>query len=255
MKAIEIMPPFNLNSRLADLELALQRADIAYDPPSKALYALLTDAYRLVVEVGDDEHRLQQLTEAIRSRSASATQANRAKTVAAKMALWLFRNDRGELVNKSTRSLYKRALERAEIEHLTPEEFHARLEAKGVFAFATKALLPSSECDDTVDRSVAPPTECEDPVHAARRQLLTGMVPGMSPISFVDNAPPHDTFVFVMYRADFGQLIPCFVTDNSSDVNAVLRIACHPLPVAQCPIDLATSTNVCPLFSRAQESI
>lgn len=169
------MPPFDVRSRLADLELLLQQVDIAYAPATRALYALLTDAYNLVVEVGNDEHRLQQLTEAVRSRGVSNTQAKRARSVAAKVTLCLFRDERGDLVNKSTRSIYKRALERATVERLTPEEFFEAVQASGVFTFATKALLPSAECDD--------------PIPAMRSLLRSTTDRRLAPIPLINDAP------------------------------------------------------------------
>jgi hypothetical protein len=200
----------NVYARLEDLEQKLLRVAGTFAKPQQTLYALLADSYALVVEIGHDERRIELLNDALLKKGIPEALQIRARTVAAKVALWLFRDEGGDLINKSTRSLYKRALERARGEYLSTAEFHSVLEDLGVYAFANRASAPSrASCDGLA---------------AARNDLMTKAVKAIPSIRIIANESPYDTFVVVVYRPEGTQHVPCFMTDNPSDVNAFLRI-------------------------------
>ena len=65
--------------------------------------------------------------------------------------------------------------------------------------------------------------ERKEAMAALRHTLQATTVKGMAPISLIDNAPPADTFVAVIYRAEAGGLVPCFCSDVPADLTALLK--------------------------------
>jgi hypothetical protein len=55
-----------------------------------------------------------------------------------------------------------------------------------------------------------------------RTELMTKTAKSVKPIGLIENRNPQNTFAVVLYRVDSGRLVPCFVTDDDSTVNAVV---------------------------------
>ena len=59
-------------------------------------------------------------------------------------------------------------------------------------------------------------------IDVARTELMTKTTKSVKPIGLIENRNPRNTFAVVLYRVDSGKLIPCFVSDDDSAVNAVV---------------------------------
>jgi hypothetical protein len=150
------------------------------------------------------------LNEALKSAEGLTDRERKlAKSVPAKVVLYVFRKSDGDLSNRSTRSNYKRAIEKAMDRNLSPSEFVQSLKDVGIVAF-----LSDGKSKTTSDKAGL--------VDKKRAALIANTVSDVAPLDLIENRNPVDTFVVIIYRADGGRLVPCYVTEESKAVNGVI---------------------------------
>lgn len=131
---------------------------------------------------------------------------------------------------RSLRSKYKRVLEAASAAAVPAnrESFNDWIRQQGgIVKVLGKDPLVSHPADGPHThpgraRRLAKLSERKEAMAALRRELLAKTVEGMSPIFMIGNAPPVEAFVAVIYRPGAGSLVPCYWTDATADVDALL---------------------------------
>jgi hypothetical protein len=141
----------------------------------KSLYGFLGECHSLVIDIGSDATRVQSLNDALKNTSTITDRERKlAKTVTAKVVLYVFRKTDGDLSNRSTRSNYKRAIQKAIDSNLSSANFVQKLQDGGIVAFIGGDKKQSKE-------------DVAELVAEKRRKLLTKTIPSLSAINLIDN--------------------------------------------------------------------
>lgn len=177
-----------------------------------SLYEFLGVVYEYAKSISKDKVALDELRQIVRERHINP---KRARSVDVKEPVELILKASMGAEQPSLRSHYKRLLKKASAEGVLPnrESFKVWLEKSGGIV-------------ETLSSRRAGPRR-NDAIPKFRCRLLSRKIEGMSPIPMIGNTPPADTFVLAIYREECGRLLPCFVTDDTSDVNALLMNALH----------------------------
>lgn len=205
---------FDCKERLGAFETRVRFLESSFTNSYGALNTFLGDVYSFIQEIGSDGERIKSLDSALIDSRISVRQRKLAKTVAQKVSLCVFVKDSKDFMNKSTRSLYTRALADAVKENLDVEEFVATLNKIGIYAYvnpdANEKKEPSTESVISF-------------VETRRRELLAETASDVSSIGLIGGKNPSNTFAVVLYRVDNGTLVPCKVSDADKAVNAFIR--------------------------------
>ena len=199
-------------TRLAALDESLKFVSANFIRSYESLYDFLGQCHLLTLDIGSDSEKIKCLTDFLRTEaqgnlSLTKRQVKLASSVAAKVALYVFRRDEREFVSSATRSNYTRALTKAADEKLTVDAFVNQLRSIGLISFVSGRKKADSD-DSAID--------------VARTELMSKTEKLVKPIGLIDNRNPRNTFAVVLYRVDSGKLVPCFVSDDDSTVNAVV---------------------------------
>ena len=198
----------DVSVRFKELDATLKFVSSNFSRSFESLYAFLGQCHSLAVDIGADGQRVKSLDEFLsQSDQLSARQRKLAKSVAAKVALYVFRSDEKDFLNPSTRSNYTRAITKASEVGLSVEQFVLELKQTGLVGF-----LSNKKGDQSYDCSL----------DEARRELMTKTEQSVKPIGLIENRNPKNTFAVVLYRADGGKLVPCFASDDERAVDALL---------------------------------
>lgn len=203
---------FDVSSRLTALEESLRFVSANFNRSYESLYDFLGQCHLLTLDIGADSTKIKRLMDVLdaevsRASGITKRQVKLATSVASKLALYVFRRDEREFVSSSTRSNYTRALVKAAEDGLSVDAFINRLRSDGLVAFLSGGK--KQEGDDSA-------------IDVARTELMTKTAKSVKPIGLIDNRNPRNTFAVVLYRVDSGKLVPCFVSDDDSAVNAVV---------------------------------
>jgi len=201
---------FDCSARLATLDEQHTFVSKSFSRSFSSLYKFLGECHALVVDIGSDGSRVESLNESLKNaKELTDRQRKLATSVTAKVVLYVFRKPDGDLSNRSTISNYKRAIQKALDKRLSSSEFLAQLENGGIIAFISEMTIT-----DKVPVSEA--------LEEKRLALVANTVPSVSTIGLIENKNPVDTFAVVVYRVDGGQLVPCYVTDNTKAINSLI---------------------------------
>ncbi len=203
---------FEISSKLRALDESLQLVSSNFSRSYESLYEFLGQCHLLTLNIGSDSAKIKSLTdvldaEASKARRVTKRQVKLATSVASKVSLYVFRRDEGDFISPATRSNYTRALIKATEDGLTVEMFVNQLRSNGLVNFLSGRKKEDS--DDSV-------------LDVTRTELMTKTAKSVKPIGLIENRNPQNTFAVVLYRVDSGRLVPCFVTDDDSTVNAVV---------------------------------
>jgi hypothetical protein len=199
--------------RLEKVHGQMREVESAYAKPQSSLYEALGEIYGLALDVGADGNRILALEEALKDLKIESRKLARAKSVVQKIALYVFGRDSSDAMNKSTRSLYTRALAEAMRRGMTVDQFVSELKAIGVYAFANGVKG---------ERGVSSKELLKAEIKMRRTSLLNESVPGLNPIGLIGEKNPENTFAVVLYRVDNGALVPCATLDHESAIDAIV---------------------------------
>ena len=203
---------FDVSSQLRALDESLQFVSSNFNRSYESLYEFLGQCHLLTLNIGSDGAKIKSLADALdaeasKARGVTKRQLKLATSVASKVALHVFRRDEGDFISPATRSNYTRALIKATEDGLTVEMFVNQLRSNGLVNFLSGRKREES------DHSV---------LDVTRTELMTKTEKSVKPIGLIENRNPQNTFAVVLYRVDSGKLVPCFVSDDDSTVNAVV---------------------------------
>jgi hypothetical protein len=203
---------FDVSSQLRALDESLQFVSSNFNRSYESLYEFLGQCHLLTLNIGSDGTNIKSLADALEAEASKARgitkrQNKLATSVASKVALYVFRRDEGDFISPATRSNYTRALIKATRDGLTAEMFVSQLRSNGLINFVSGRKKEES------DHSV---------LDVTRTELMTKTEKSVKPIGLIENRNPQNTFAVVLYRVDSGKLVPCFVSDDDSTVNAVV---------------------------------
>jgi hypothetical protein len=203
---------FDVSSQLRALDESLQFVSSNFNRSYESLYEFLGQCHLLTLNIGSDGAKIKSLAdvleaEASKARGITKRQNKLATSVASKVALYVFRRDEGDFISPATRSNYTRALIKATRDGLTAEMFVSQLRSNGLVNFLSGRKKEES------DHSV---------LDVTRTELMTKTEKSVKAIGLIENRNPRNTFAVVLYRVDSGKLVPCFVSDDDSTVNAVV---------------------------------
>jgi hypothetical protein len=203
---------FDVSSQLRALDESLQFVSSNFNRSYESLYEFLGQCHLLTLNIGSDGTNIKSLADALEAEASKARgitkrQNKLATSVASKVALYVFRRDEGDFISPATRSNYTRALIKATRDGLSAEMFVSQLRSNGLINFVSGRKKEES------DHSV---------LDVTRTELMTKTEKSVKPIGLIENRNPQNTFAVVLYRVDSGKLVPCFVSDDDSTVNAVV---------------------------------
>ena len=203
---------FDVSSRLTALDESLRFVSANFSRSYESLYDFLGQCHLLTLDIGSDSTKIKSLIDVLdaevsRDSGITKRQVKLATSIASKVALYVFRRDEREFVTSSTRSNYTRALVKAAEDGISVDAFVNRLRSDGLVAFLSGGK--KQEGDDSA-------------IDVVRTELMTKTAKSVKPIGLIENRNPQNTFAVVLYRVDSGKLVPCFVSDDDSAVNAVV---------------------------------
>jgi hypothetical protein len=198
----------DVSLRLKELDDTLKVVSSSFSRSFDSLYEFLGQCHSLALDIGSDGQRIAKLDDGLsRSEQITPRQVKLAKSVASKIALYVFRSEDKDFLTPSTRSNYTRSINKASALGLSVAEFVSQLKQSGLVGF-----LSDKQADPSLDSSL------ED----ARKELMTKVEKSVKPMGLIDNRNPKNTFAVVLYRADSGKLVPCFASDDERAVDALL---------------------------------
>ena len=203
---------FNCKNRLVQLDETFRFLEKDFGKTRMKLYKYLGEVYGLIQDVGSDAARVTSLDDALCNFNIPKKTLSRAKTVTRKVALFVFARESTDLINKSTRSLYTRALELAVERNLGVDAFVDELNASGVYAFANQNATKDEESKISDAEAIE-----------SRRSKLQNQVLANAPnLCLIDGKNPSNGFALVLYRVDSGVLVPCSSLDESKAIDGYI---------------------------------
>jgi hypothetical protein len=213
----------------AHVDAAIAEAKALWESSRDGLYDFLGAIHEHAVLISGDPSALAQLSLLVAVQAAT-TRARKRLARASAQELILAAAMGLDAAHRSLRSKYKTVLEMARCDGVSAdrETFNLWVRREGGLVAILRRAAQAARPDLDARGNACPasrPSARGGAISVLRAELLSMTVKGMSPIPMIDNAPPADTFIAVIYRADAASLVPCFWSDATTDVDAVLRNA------------------------------